>query len=153
MAEPRRELDLAQEALGPERLADLGLEHLDGDVAAVLQIAGEKHRRHAAFPEHAIERVPIGEGKAQRRPENPGSTGETRHLGVSTITHRAPRRTRGRGRADAGAPARATSRPPGRPNPTSSALTGRVYRHERGPTHRFRPREGGDCLAPAVSIV
>ena len=65
MAQPRRELDLAQEALGPERLADLGLEHLDRDVAVVLEVVGEKHRRHAAFPEHAVERIPIGEGKAQ----------------------------------------------------------------------------------------
>jgi hypothetical protein len=32
----------------------------------VLQIAREKHRRHTAFAEHAVEGVPIGEGKAQR---------------------------------------------------------------------------------------
>ena len=66
MAEPRRDLDLAQEALAPERLArSRACSTLIGDVATVPQIAGEKHRRHAPFPKHAVERIPIREGKTQ----------------------------------------------------------------------------------------
>src|SRR5207249_7812111 len=60
------EVDLAQEALGAERRGDLRAQDLDGDGAAVPEIAREVHGGHAAVPQLALERVAGGEGGAER---------------------------------------------------------------------------------------
>ena len=49
-------LDLAQEALGPERGGELGRSTLSATGAVVLEIVGEVDRRHAAAAELALER-------------------------------------------------------------------------------------------------
>jgi hypothetical protein len=54
--------DLAEEALGPEARAQLGVEHLDRHEAVVPQVAGEIHRGHAAVTELALDRVAAGQG-------------------------------------------------------------------------------------------
>ena len=65
MGEPRRDFDLPQEALGTERGGDLGAEDLDGDRTAVLEIPREIHRRHPAAPQLALQRVAVGQSRAE----------------------------------------------------------------------------------------
>src|SRR6185312_10109386 len=55
------ELDLLEEALGAEDGRELGVEHLDSDLAMVLQILGEIHGRHAAGAEFALDAIAIGQ--------------------------------------------------------------------------------------------
>jgi hypothetical protein len=50
MLQPRRHLDLAEEPVGPDGGGELGAEDLDGDGAAVLEVAGEVDGGHAAGP-------------------------------------------------------------------------------------------------------
>ena len=54
--------DLAQKALGPEGVDQLGTEHLDGDLAIMLEVMREIDRRHAACTQLAVEAVAIGQG-------------------------------------------------------------------------------------------
>ena len=56
------ELDLPEKALAAERLREVGPQHLDRDVAAVLQVVGEVDRRHAALAELAVEAIVRGQG-------------------------------------------------------------------------------------------
>ena len=58
-------LDLAEEALGAERGGELGAEHLDGDLAVVLQVVGEVDRGHAALAELALDPVGGRRGHAE----------------------------------------------------------------------------------------
>ncbi len=62
MLEPGGDLDLGEEAIAANHGAQLGMEDLDGDLAAVLQVFGEIHRGHAALAQLAVEAVTIGEG-------------------------------------------------------------------------------------------
>ena len=52
--------DLAEEALGPEGVGQLGAEHLHGDLAPVLEVVGEIDRGHAARAKLAVEAVAVG---------------------------------------------------------------------------------------------
>ena len=54
-------LDLAQEPLGADDGGELGPQHLDGDLAAVLEVVGEVDRRHAALAELALDAVAVGD--------------------------------------------------------------------------------------------
>src|SRR5262245_53497676 len=65
MAELRGDLDLAQESLRADQGAELGVEDLDGDAAAVLQVLGEEHGGHATAAQLALEPVAAGERYAQ----------------------------------------------------------------------------------------
>ena len=65
MLQRRGDLDLAEEPVAAEHGRQLGLEHLDGDLPAVLQVLGEEHDRHPAVAELPLDAVPI----AERRPE------------------------------------------------------------------------------------
>ena len=60
-------MDLAQEALGAERGGELGAEHLEGDLAVVLEVVGQVDRGHAAAPELALEHVAVAEGVGEKR--------------------------------------------------------------------------------------
>ena len=55
MLQARRRLDLGDEALAAEHGGEFGLEHLDRDVAVVLEVVGEIDRRHAAGAEFALD--------------------------------------------------------------------------------------------------
>ena len=55
MREPRRDADLAEEALRAERGAGLGVQHLDGDEPLVLGLAREVHGGHATAAELTLE--------------------------------------------------------------------------------------------------
>ena len=52
-----RDLDLAQEAHDPDRGGDLRLQDFDRDPSAMLQVLREKHRRHAAAAQQALDPV------------------------------------------------------------------------------------------------
>src|SRR5439155_4402671 len=67
MGEARRDLDLAQEALGTEGGRQFGTEHLDRDAAAVFQVLGQVDRRGAPVAELPVDRVTIGQGGLQTR--------------------------------------------------------------------------------------
>jgi hypothetical protein len=67
MLEPGGELDLALEPLGPERHGELGVVHLEGDGAVMLEVLGEKDRGHAAAAELPFERVAVSQTLAQLR--------------------------------------------------------------------------------------
>ncbi len=55
-------LDLGEEALAADDGAQLGVEDLDGDLAAVLQVLGEIDGGHATLAELALEAVAVGQG-------------------------------------------------------------------------------------------
>ena len=68
-AGPGGEVDLAEEALAAERLAEVAAENLEGHVAAVAEVAGEVDGGHSARANLALETVAVGErgGEAGRR--------------------------------------------------------------------------------------
>ena len=63
--EPGGQHDLAVEPLLAEGRREFGVEHLQGDTAVVLQIAGEVDRRHPPAAELAIDRVAVGKSESQ----------------------------------------------------------------------------------------
>ena len=65
MLEPGGRADLAQEALGAERAAELGVQDLERHRPVVLEVAGEVDRGHAAAAELALEHVAVAEGLAE----------------------------------------------------------------------------------------
>ena len=62
VVEPRGDLDLGQEPLGAEHRAELGAEHLEGDLAIVLEVGGEVDGGHAAGAELALDPVALLKG-------------------------------------------------------------------------------------------
>ena len=66
MLEPRRRPDLAEEALGAKRGAEVGLEDLEGDRAVVLEVMGEIDQRHPAPAELALQPVAVRQPRAKR---------------------------------------------------------------------------------------
>ncbi len=83
MLERRRRLDLGDEAVGAEDGGQLGLEDLDGDVALVLEIAGEEHRGHATLAQLALQAVAAGQRAAE-------SIRHTIHGRSSALAHDPP---------------------------------------------------------------
>jgi len=67
MLQPGGELDLSLEALGAERVSQVGVQDLECDRPVVTQILGEKDGCHAAAPQLALEGVRCGEGRLQLR--------------------------------------------------------------------------------------
>ena len=67
MLQARGGADLAQEPLAAERRAEIGMQHLDGHVAIVLEVVREVDRGHAAGAEFALDAVAVGEGGVQAR--------------------------------------------------------------------------------------
>lgn len=60
-----RDLDLSQKPLGAERGGQLAPQHLDGNLALVLQVVSEVYDRHAAAADFALDGVARGEGGSQ----------------------------------------------------------------------------------------
>jgi hypothetical protein len=60
--EPGGELDLAQEALGPQGRGQLRPQHLDRDRAVMLLVLGEIDRGHPTAADLPLDRVAVGEG-------------------------------------------------------------------------------------------
>ncbi len=58
-------LDLAEEALAADDGRELGVEDLDGDLAAVLQVLGEVDRGHAALAELALDAIAVAQGRRE----------------------------------------------------------------------------------------
>ncbi len=81
MLKIRRCLDFTQEALGADDRRQLGPQHLDGDLAVVLDVLGQVHGGHAALAELALEAVAVGQGLGQagKRGVKLPSSRENRH--------------------------------------------------------------------------
>jgi hypothetical protein len=62
VVEPRRDLDLGQEALGTQDRAKLGAEDLKGHFTIVLEVGGEIDRGHAAGTELSLDAVAFFQG-------------------------------------------------------------------------------------------
>ena len=67
--QPGGELDLAEEAVGPERRGELGVEHLERDRAVVLDVLRQEHRGHPTAAELALERVAAAQAFLKLRAE------------------------------------------------------------------------------------
>ena len=67
MGEARRDLDLAEEALGTEGGGQLATEHFDRDGAAMFQVLGQIDRRHAPVAKLPVDPVTIGQSGLQTR--------------------------------------------------------------------------------------
>ena len=65
MLQVRRRLDLGEEPLGAECRGEIGVQHLDRDLAVVLEVVREVDRGHAARAELALDAVAVGEGRAE----------------------------------------------------------------------------------------
>ena len=61
MIEPRRDLDLGEESLRSEHGAELGAQHLEGDLAIELLVACEIDDGHAAGADLALDDVAVTE--------------------------------------------------------------------------------------------
>jgi hypothetical protein len=59
--EPRRHLDLTQEALGANRGRDLWPQHLERDLPAVAEVLGQEHGCHSSSAQLARDGVATGE--------------------------------------------------------------------------------------------
>src|SRR5690606_8378760 len=59
--QPRRRADLGEKAFRPEGRAEVGVQHLDGHIALVLEIVGEVDGGHATSPKLALDAVAVGE--------------------------------------------------------------------------------------------
>src|SRR5688572_9747529 len=55
MVQPRGELDLAQEPVSTERVAQRGVEHLECYTTFVLDVVGEVYRRHSAAAQLSVD--------------------------------------------------------------------------------------------------
>ena len=62
MLELGGDLDLAQEPLGTDDRGELGMQHLDGDLAVVLEVLRQVDGGHAAPAELALDQVAVGQG-------------------------------------------------------------------------------------------
>ena len=62
MLQRRDGLDLAEEPLGADHRGQLGPQHLDGDLAAVLEVVREIDGGHAALAQLALDAVAVGQG-------------------------------------------------------------------------------------------
>ena len=69
MVEPGGEADLGKEPLPAQHCGQLGLQHLERDVAIVLEVVGEEDGGHPAAPELPVDGVGAGESFLQPRAE------------------------------------------------------------------------------------
>ena len=65
--QPGGELDLSLEALGAQRLGQVGVEHLERDRPLVAEVLGQVHDGHAAAAELPLERVASAQPSLQLR--------------------------------------------------------------------------------------
>ncbi len=65
MIELAGNLDLPQEPLGADGGGQPGLEDLDRNLTAVLQVFGEVHRRHPTATQLTLDLVAVGEGSLE----------------------------------------------------------------------------------------
>ena len=57
--------DLPDEAFGADHRGQLGPQHLDRHLAAVLQVFGQIHGRHAAFAQLPLDGVAVTQGRLE----------------------------------------------------------------------------------------
>jgi hypothetical protein len=61
MLEPCRDFDLTEEPVGAQAGGQLRAQHLDGDLAVVLQVLRQVHRPHPSLPERALEAISVAQ--------------------------------------------------------------------------------------------
>ncbi len=81
------DLDLADEAVGPEDRRQLGIEHLDRDRTVVPEVLGEEHRRRAAAAQLSFDQKGVGQG-------GPEALEEFGHASTPSSSNPGPARTR-----------------------------------------------------------
>ncbi len=59
-------LDLAQEPVGPDGGSQFGTQHLERDLAVVLQVLGEVDEGHATGADFPLDRVPVPQGCSEQ---------------------------------------------------------------------------------------
>jgi len=67
VVEAGSEPDLPEKSPPPQRFGELGMEHLERDVAVVLDVVGEVDRGHPSRPELALDTITVGEGRSEAR--------------------------------------------------------------------------------------
>ena len=67
MLEVRGDTDLAQKAFDPKHGTEVWIQHLECDVAGMLDVAGEVDRRHAADADLALDGVPARKRRVEDR--------------------------------------------------------------------------------------
>lgn len=90
MAQLRRDLDLAQEAIGAQRFGEIGAHDLHRHLAMVLEVFGQIHRRHPALAEDVLDPVVVSERLAHLVDlHHPSGHGAARHsrLGGVGVPH------------------------------------------------------------------
>jgi hypothetical protein len=66
MLQPCGGTNLGEKTFGTECSAKVGVQHLDGHVAFVLDVVGEVHGGHAAGSELALDAIAVGERGPER---------------------------------------------------------------------------------------
>ena len=87
MCKARGDTDLAKEPLRPHRCRKLGPKHFDRDLAAVLLLFGQVHRRHAAGAQLPLDGIPGSEGITRSRHRARGHRGNM-WVAVSLVIRR-----------------------------------------------------------------
>jgi len=107
MAQAADRLDLAEEPLRADRRRHLGVEHLEGDRAVVLEILGQEHGRHATPAQLALNPVAGGDGGGQALQDGgthvrlPAGRAMPRAARTALCASSSIRRTAGSGRSHA----------------------------------------------------
>ena len=65
MLEIGGDFNLFEKPFGAEYSGELWSQHLDRDLALVLEVLGEVHGRHATFTESALDPVAVGESRGE----------------------------------------------------------------------------------------
>ena len=65
MLEIGGELDLGEEPLGADHGGQLGAQQLERDLAVVLQVLGQVHRRHPAGADLALDPIAVRQGQLE----------------------------------------------------------------------------------------
>jgi hypothetical protein len=70
VVEPRGDLDLREKSVRADGGGEVGAEHLECDIAIVLDVASQVDRRHSPCADSALDAIPSGQylGELTRRP-------------------------------------------------------------------------------------
>jgi hypothetical protein len=67
VGEASRDLDLAQEAVGPDSCRQIGVQDLEGDLAMVFEVLGQIDPGHPAHADLPLDRVAVGQCRLEAR--------------------------------------------------------------------------------------
>jgi len=92
MLQVRRDLDFSEEPVNAEHRAELGLEHLERDLAVVLDVARKVDGRHAAGADFALYGIAFGDCSLQQphRVHDVSLLGDSAHNPPREISYALP---------------------------------------------------------------